>query len=44
MRVEYEPFFAVHLHMHPRDVDRLTVEEFTRFCAYLDELNRRASA
>jgi hypothetical protein len=29
--------------MSPRDVDELTLDEFERFCLYLDEIKRRGS-
>jgi len=31
------------MHLTPREVDRLTVAEFHRYCAYAEELNREAS-
>lgn len=32
--------FAQELHLSPRDVDRLTVEEFDHFVDYIDRLRK----
>ena len=38
-RLQFEELLWVHLKMHPRDVDRLTVAEFDRACDTAERMN-----